>query len=532
MNLVTMLSTQVEQRPDAVAIVDGAGGRSRRTTFEELELRSRQGAALLLASGLEPGDRVLLVHRMSMELYAALLSVLRLGMVAVFVEPSAGLREIDRCCARARPAAFIGSPKVHILRMLLPAVRRIPRRFALGARGFPGAVTWRGSERLPTEVPTEDVDANAPALMTLTSGSTGEPKATVRTHAFLQAQYEALRGVLQLSPGEVDLTTLPIVLLANLAAGATSIIPDADLRFPGSIEPAPVLAQMEACDVTRTSASPALLERLIDHCVASGRSLPRLTKIFTGGGPVFPGLLDRIHSVATAADVRAVYGSSEAEPIAVVGYEQIGADDRRAMAGGRGLLAGAPVPTLQLRILPDRVGTAIGPFTAAAFDCECLGVEQAGEIVVSGPHVLQSYLDGEGDADSKFLVDGVSWHRTGDAGLLDANGRLWLLGRCRARVVDARGVLYPFAAECAAMQSPAVRRAALVARESERILAVELRRRLDADESRALMQSLAWAGIDRIRAYPGLPVDRRHNAKIDYDALHRLMERTTAETIG
>jgi acyl-CoA synthetase (AMP-forming)/AMP-acid ligase II len=416
--------------------------------------------------------------------------------------------------------------------MLLPAVRRIPRRFALGGRGFPGAVPWRRSEWLTKDVATEDVDADTPALLTLTSGSTGVPKATVRTHAFLQAQYEALRGVLQLSPGEVDLTTLPIVLLANLAAGATSIIPNADLRFPGSIEPAPVLAQMEANDVTRTSASPALLERIVDHCVASGGRLHRLAKIFTGGGPVFPGLLDRIHSVAPTADVRVVYGSSEAEPIAVVGYEQLGADDRRSMAEGRGLLAGKPVPTLQLRIVPDRAGTAIGPFTGGAFDRECLGMGQSGEIVVSGPHVLQGYLDGELDGDSKFRVDGVPWHRTGDAGLLDANGRLWLLGRCRARVEDDRGVLYPFAVECAAMQFPAVRRAALVARDNQRILAVELRRRLNEAESRALAQSLGWAGIDRIRAYPGLPVDRRHNAKIDYEALHRLMERTAAETIG
>jgi len=532
MNLVTMLSAQVQNRPNAVAIVDDVGGRSRRTTFAELERRSRQGAALLQASGLRPGDRVLLVHRMSMELYTALLSVLRLGMVAVFVEPSAGLREIDRCCARARPAAFIGSPKAHILRMLLPAIRRIPRRFTFGGRGLPGAVAWRNSESLTKDVPTEDVEDDAPALLTLTSGSTGGPKATVRTHAFLRAQYEALRGVLQLSPGEVDLTTLPIVLLANLAAGATSVIPNADLRSPALIDPAPVLAQMDACDVTRTSASPALLERLIDHCVASGRGLPRLTKIFTGGGPVFPGLLDRIHSVATTADVLAVYGSSEAEPIAVIGYGQIGADDRRSMAEGRGLLAGRPVPTLQLRILPDRAGTAIGPFTGAAFDRESLGVGHGGEIVVSGPHVLQGYLDGDGDADSKFRVDGVSWHRTGDAGLLDANGRLWLLGRCRARVEDTRGVLYPFAVECAAMQSPPVRRAALVALEDQRILAVELRRRLDDAECRALTQSLAWAGIDRIRAYPRLPVDRRHNAKTDYDALHKLMERRAVQTIG
>ena len=61
---------------------------------------------------------------------------------------------------------------------------------------------------------------------------------------------------------------------------------------------------------------------------------------------------------------------------------------------------------------------------------------QPGEIVVSGAHVGAGYVGGVGDAETKFRVGEVIWHRTGDAGYLDAHGRLWLLGRCSARIAD------------------------------------------------------------------------------------------------
>src|SRR6185503_8477337 len=99
----------------------------------------------------------------------------------------------------------------------------------------------------------------------------------------------------------------------------------------------------------------------------------------------------------------------------------------------------------------------------------CLESGEVGEIVVSGAHVLSGYLQGRGDEETKFRVDDAIWHRTGDAGWLDAQGRLWLLGRCAARIADERGTLWPFAVECAAQQNAAIRRAALVSDEGQRL---------------------------------------------------------------
>src|SRR5262249_11749714 len=147
-----------------------------------------------------------------------------------------------------------------------------------------------------------------------------------------------------------------------------------------------------------------------------GLRLPSFRKLFTGGAPVFPRLLDQMQELAPAAAVEAVYGSTEAEPIAHVGRHAISAEGRKAMPGGRGLLAGPPVPEIRVAVLRDQWGRPVGPYTAAAFAAQCQPDGSPGEIVVSGDHVLSGYLHGRGDEETKFRVDGVLWHRTGDAG--------------------------------------------------------------------------------------------------------------------
>ncbi|HOS44697.1 MAG TPA: AMP-binding protein, partial [Armatimonadota bacterium] len=261
-----------------------------------------------------------------------------------------------------------------------------------------------------------------------------------------------------------------------------------------------------------------LLERLAEHCLARGITLPGMRKVYTGGAPVFPRLLRAWQRLAPAAQIDAVYGSTEAEPMAHIALDEMREDDAAAMAAGRGLLVGRPVPEIALRIMAFAWGEPVGPFTRDEFAARCLPADAPGEIVVSGEHVLPGYLHGDGDAETKFRVDGVPWHRTGDAGCLDADGRLWLLGRCAARIADAHGILYPFTVECAIADGPGVRRSAVVAHRGRRLLVIEPRPGTRPD-IRALAETLAWAQLDDILLLPRLPVDARHNAKIDYPAL-------------
>ncbi|HYE72207.1 MAG TPA: AMP-binding protein [Blastocatellia bacterium] len=522
MNIVEILKLQAIETPVANAIIDTHRGRERFTSFAGLEESSAKLAALLRSKGIKAGDAVLVFYPMSAELYATLLAIFRLGAVAMFLDPSAGREHIERCCALHLPQAFIASPKAHLLRLVSPALRRIKHKFVIGGY-VPGALSLKKTETLKSESQIAKASDETPALITFTSGSTGQPKAALRTHGFLLAQHYALQQSLSLMPGEVNLATLPVFVLANLASGVTSIIPNADLRFPGAIESEPLVAQIQKYKSHSTAASPALLERIADYCQQHKITLDCFQKIFTGGAPVFPRLLDKLHSVAPQADVTAVYGSTEAEPIAEIAQCEIASSDRAAMHSGKGLLAGMPVPQIQLRIIRDQWGTRIHPLLQTEFDDVSLPEFEAGEIVVSGDHVLPGYLHGSGDEETKFRVGNQVWHRTGDAGYLDAQGRLWLLGRCSAKVISAEKTIYPFAVECAATRHTEIKRSALIQHQSKRMLIVEPFDRGAAMNWQELKRELSWAAIDEIRCVDRIPVDKRHNAKVDYPALHKLL---------
>ena len=523
MNLVNLLRTQAQERPDAPAVIENDGAR-RVCTFADLERRAARGAARLRAQGVGRGDGVLVLQPMSTTLYVLLAALFRVGAVAMVPDPSAPRAHIADCCEQAEPTALVGPPRAHLLRLWSRPVRQIPHAFVTGRWPLPFTTRWPAPESggEAPHPPVAECDSDTPALLTFTSGSTGAPKGAVRTHGRLRAQYEALRDNLDLQPGQVDLATLPVFVLANLATGVTTVLADADLGAPAQIDPGPVVDQVRTEAPTRTTASPAVFERLMG---AAPGVLDRFDRLYTGGAPVFPDLLGRMREAAPSAEIVAVYGSTEAEPIAHVAETEIRPADRRHMVEGGGLLAGRPVDAVELRILPDRWGTPIGPFSSAALEEQSCPANTPGEIVVTGPHVVPGYLGGRGDAAAKFEVDGTRWHRTGDAGCLDEEGRLWLLGRCEATVRDDRGVLHPFAVECGARLHEDVRHAALARRDGRRVLAIEPARPRRGVDRRDLREQLAGVVLDDIVVLSAIPLDRRHNAKVDYPALHdRLAE--------
>jgi len=519
MNIAEILLRRAEELGDNPAIIDVHQGQRRSYSFRELDTATANIASQFKDTGLRAGDSALLLHPVDAELYLVLIALFRIGCVAIFLDPSAGREHVERCCSIFPPKAFFGSAKAQLLRWTMPALRHVPRSFC--SAWCPGSqkLNFGGAANLTREICSLSDDAAA--LVTFTSGSTGQPKAASRSHGFLLAQHHALAASLELRAGTRDLTTLPIFVLANVASGVTSVLPDADLRFPGKIAAGPVLGQIQREKVQTIAASPAFISRLLDGCQRTGTAIPELQKIYIGGAPVFPGLLQRAKHFCPNAKITSVYGSTEAEPMAEVALSDISGADFEAMERGKGLLAGRPVESISLRIIRDQWGIAIPPLAGAAFEREMVAVDEPGEIVVSGGHVLPGYLNAEGEADTKFEVDGARWHRTGDLGYLDARGRLWLLGRCSGKVQDERGTLYPFAVECAAMQNPAIHRAALAMVDGRRVLAVESEERLSAE---AILRSLSWMSLDQVVFLDRVPVDKRHNAKIDYVALNRKLK--------
>jgi olefin beta-lactone synthetase len=514
MNVVELLDKQAEERGHQIAIRHG----DQEISYQELVAQSGKGNAYLKSLGLKKKDVVLVFVPMSIDLYIILLALWRQGITALFLDPSSGRKRMDYCCARVSPKAFIGTPKSQILRLVTATLRKIPIAISTGRTLI--CKKWSTKGSFESDLTYVNCEEETPALITFTSGSTGLPKGTVRSHGFLFAQNKVLQKTLGLQPGNADLATLPIFALINLASGVTTIIPSVNLLVPGKINPLPVLNDVVKYRPQSAVASPAFFECLLED--KKRKELSCLHKLFTGGAPVFPGLLKRLQAQMPESAIVAVYGSTEAEPIAEIPLSQISAKDFVKMADGEGLLAGAVIDDIQCKIIRDLWGTPLKPMTQKQFYACQNSKKIAGEIVVHGEHVLKKYLDGFGDLENKFAVDGEIWHRTGDLGYFDETGRLWLLGRCAAKVHDEFGTLFPFAIETAAMQFEDVRRAALCLVDNNRVLVVEtsspqqkIKKKLSEVQEKFNIKHVL---IQKI------PVDKRHNAKVDYPALLKSIE--------
>jgi acyl-CoA synthetase (AMP-forming)/AMP-acid ligase II len=530
-NVAGRLAERAARHPERDAIVAYRGGRARRVTFGELAARVGRLAAGLQERGVAPGDRVLVFVPMSPALYVTLLACLKAGAAAVFVDAWADRRRLDAAVRAARPKAFVGSPKAHLLRVLSREVRGIPIHLVAG-RGRWGLERYESAQPAGPAARVRPDDA---ALITFTTGSTGAPKAAARSHAFLWAQHEALAAYLRLTEADIDMPTLPIFVLNNLALGVPSVLPEFDPRRPAVINPASIYRQIKAESITTSSGSPAFYERLAGWCAQHGRRLP-LRALFTGGAPVLPPLA-RLLRDTVEGEAHVVYGSTEAEPIAGI---EVGAM-LRAMGEAKtaapepvaGICVGQPVPGIALRL----VRPCAGPITLGAAGWRAWEAD-AGEVVVAGDHVLQGYLDAPAADQENKIRDGERvWHRTGDAGWRDGAGRLCLLGRVGSRVERSGRVWWSLPAEVRALSVPGITHAAYLgvpdAQLGQRaVLCVEVpcsrwqgRPRLSPALRERLLAALAPIPVDELHAFRRIPRDPRHASKTDMEALRRALQR-------
>jgi len=523
MNAFCQFEQALLECADKTALVGGNGGQRREISFRQLDAQVSSVAAQLIQGGLRRGDRVLLAVPVSIETYVVMLAVMKAGMVTMFIDPAHSAKRIAKILAAWPPHAVISTKAIMLFRFLMPELRSIPKRFVLGGASA-GAQTLSFDVEDGVLFKTEVRSTGDPALLTFTSGSTGEPKPVLRSHGFLREQLSILNEIADVREDDIDYVAMPMFVLFNLGNSISSIIPAVDMKRPGKADPGRVYEQMTRERVTRTVASPALLEQLANYCLVNHLSLPNVRCVATGGGPVEPLLSRKLKRVAPQANIRMVYGSTEAEPIACLDDQEISIDDRSRMRRGDGLLVGRPVRGCDVRVIQTRPGIPIESCSAAEYEALGKACDEIGEIAVSGKHVLQGYADRSRNRSTKINVEGTTWHRTGDAGYMDENGRLWLVGRCSAAIVDSRGSVYPFQVEYAIGTVRGVRRAALVEFEKQKVLALETTGREFQSDCSAAARCISDYHIDRIVTLRRIPMDKRHNAKVDYPALRKLLD--------
>jgi len=537
-NLATALVAAAADRPDTLAVAAPVGRRASgdhvRLTYDALNRRSDAVAHGLVEAGIVRGTRTALMVRPGLDLFSVAFALLKVGAVPVLVDPGIGRRHVRACLARAAPEALIGVPAAHLARMLFGWGKGSVRRLVTAGPWAPwGGPTLRGltaTGRARGAFPIADTGPDDLAAIVFTSGSTGPPKGVRYSHGNLAAQMRAVRELLGVQPGEVDLPTFPLFALFDPALGMSTVIPRMDPSHPARANPALLAHTIASFGVSTMFGSPALLDNLGRWGGGGGVRFPSLRRVVSAGAPVRPEIVERLRPLlGDGGRILTPYGATEALPVAVIDHEEILGETRAATERGGGVCVGRPVPSIEVAVI------SVSDEPVESWD-EALRLPpgEIGEIVVKGPQVTRGYVDAPHHDRLAKIADGDGFrHRMGDLGYLDGEGRLWMVGRKSHRVETPGGTLYPVQCEGVFNCHPGVRRSALVGvgepGRAEPVLCVELEAEARTADRAALTDELLalggahphTGGIRTILYRRGFPVDIRHNAKIDRPLLAR-----------
>ncbi len=539
-NSAQLLEHWARVQPEVVAVAraDGRGrdGRSRfkEITFAALNTLADNYAHALSSSGVKRGDRVVLFITDPIDLFAVVYACAKLQAVFVLIDPGMGVKSLLACVAEQKPSAFVGVTKAHVLRVLFPRAFKAARvKLLAGARWFPGTKALAALvDKLPSTVrdvpfPRESLDPTIPAAILYTSGSTGVPKGVVFTHAMMGGQQRAIRAMLDYRPGEAHVACFPPFALIAGSLGMSAVVPEMDATKPARTDPERVLDAFRTYGAKSAFASPALWDPFSRYVDDKGITLPGVTRLASAGAPVQPSLHERLLKALPDADVFTPYGATEALPVAGIGGRQVLRETAALTRQGKGTCVGVPVSDVDVRVI------RISDEPIARFSPELeVPRGEIGELCVKGAYISRQYDQRpEHNALSKMETDDGGWyHRMGDVGYLDDDGRLWFCGR-KAHRVEREGAptLFSVPVEALFEEHPSVYRAALVwigerprqtpavcvellpGRANDKALHEELRAIADGHET--------TKGIERFLVHPAFPVDRRHNAKIEREKL-------------
>ena len=492
-------------------------------SFAELDAEVVAWSERLSAAGVGRGDRTLVMVRQGLPLIASVFAIFRIGAVPVVIDPGMGLKSFLACVARSKPRALVGIPFAQLIsrvfRTPFTSVRtRVSASSSLTARLSQSAIAHR--QAATSEVASAATDL---AAILFTSGSTGAPKGVCYEHGMFDAQVRLIRATYQIEPGEIDLPLLPIFALFSPALGMTTIVPELDPRRPAAFDPAKIAQAIQQEKVTNSFGSPALWRKIGDHCRAQNVTLPTLRRVLCAGAAVPAALWKDSRVFLPRGRLHSPYGATEALPVASVSADEID------FASVRGACVGRPVREMDVKL----VEISDAPIATLA-EARELRRGEVGEIIVRGPVVTQTY-DALPDAtalakigNSQSAIGNPLWHRMGDCGYFDAEGRLWFCGRKVERVDTVRGTLHTEPCEQVFRQHARATRCALIGlgeRGRQRPAIVVETKVIDSAQARGLARELRTLGrehphtseITLFYFREKFPVDVRHNAKI-----HRL----------
>lgn len=522
MNIAAAFIDIARERGRHPAIIEAKSGRE--ISFLGMNQLSDGYCRHLQRQGVRAGEVVMLMVTPSIDFICLTLALFKLGAVIVLIDPGMGYRNLLRCIARVEPTVLVGIPKAILFaRVFRRTFATVRRSFCLGGSfGLLGPDLRRAAADSDGAV-VYPSPAEALAAIIFTTGSTGPPKGVRYEHGIFNAQRQLIGDYYGIGATDIDQPAFPLFALFSAALGACSVIPDMDPTRPAQVCPQRFVASILRYGVTYSFGSPAIWNVVSTYCCAQRVRLPTLRKILMAGAPVPYGVLERTRGLlGPGAEIHTPYGATESLPVASITASEVLAETMQRSRDGAGTCVGRALPGIDIRIME------ISDEPQAVLRQErLLQPGEIGEIIVRGGVVTRAYHNNPEETSLAKMADGDTfWHRMGDVGYLDEQGRLWFCGRRAHRLETAQGRMFTVPCEAIVNEHPRVFRSALVGvrdggGETVPVMIVELQPGKAADGSRIVSEALQLCAahpltrcIRTVLIHPAFPVDIRHNAKI------------------
>jgi fatty-acyl-CoA synthase len=441
MRLFDLLDAGAGEHPDREFAVQGA----RRLTWGEAAAATGRLARGLVERGLEAGDRVAVLSRNCIEMVLVYFAAARVGVVPVPLNTRLSAGEwrwiVDDAGARVWFAASEFADAVEGLRAGLPSVERLVGLDSVGRSGWEALSEWMAAE--PGIAVGGGVRPEDDLYQLYTSGTTGHPKGAVLSHRAVVANAAQIAGVCQGPPGERSLVVAPLFHAGVVPTTVAPILWRGCLVVVDRFDPGVVVRLLDQARIGFAVLVPAMLQACLAVPGATQRRYARLRLVYYGSAPIAEVTLRRAMAAFGCGFVQS-YGLTEAaQALSFL----TPADHQRAVAGNPGLLlsAGRPAADTQVRIV-DPTGTPMPE-----------GV--VGEVVARGPQLMRGYWR-QPQATTEALRGG--WLHTGDAGVLDGEGYLYVQDRVTDLIVSGGENVYPRQVEEVLATHPGVAEVAVI----------------------------------------------------------------------